>query len=119
MRGDSAMDATEVVVAFKEAVVSKDAEKKKGKLRYKELEGLLVAEMDKWRKGGKWNAKGEEEPERAVRMPNELWGCPLLAEWRGAKAVADVGPEPADVDMDAVVRRREEVWGGAGGRGKW
>ena len=125
MRGDSAMEETEGVVRFKEAVATEDAKKRKGKLRIAELDGLLTAEMDKWRKRDrKWNSKGDVGPERAVRMPNQLWGCPLLPEWRGAGAVADVGPEPRDLEAgDVVVRRQGEGEGveeeEEGARGEW
>ena len=113
LRGDSAMEESEVVVRFKEAVATEDAKKRKGKLRVPELDGLLTAEVDKWKKvDTRWNSKGDVGPERAVRMPNQLWGCPLLPEWRGAGAVAVVGPEPKDLMADEVVVRRQ----GEGGR---
>ena len=113
LRGDSAMEEAEVVVRFKEAVAAEDAKRRKGKLRMAELDGLLTAEVDRWKKvDAKWNSKGDTGPERAVRMPNQLWGCPLLPEWRGAEAVAVVGPEPRDLMADEVVVRRQ----GEGGR---
>ena len=125
LRGDSAMEETEVVVRFKEAVATEDAKKRKGKLRIAELDGLLTAEMDKWRKRDmRWNSKGDAGPERAVRMPNQLWGCPLLPEWQGAGAVADVGPEPRDLAAEDVVVRRQREGGEVedeeeGERGGW
>ena len=113
MRGDSAMEETEVVVRFKEAVATEDAKRRKGKLRIAELDGLLTAEMDRWRKREMvWNSRGDAGPERAVRMPNQLWGCPLLPEWRGAGAVANVGPEPRDLEAEDVVVRRQGEGGG-------
>ena len=119
MRGDSAMEETEVVLRFKEAVATEDAKKRKGKLRMAELDGLLTAEVDRWKKvDARWNSRGDVGPERAVRMPNQLWGCPLLPEWRGAGAVADVGPEPRDLEAgDVVVRRQGE--GGRQRRRRW
>ena len=113
MCGDSAMEETEAVLRFKEAVAKEDAKKRKGKLRIPELEGLLTAEMDRWKKvDTRWNSRGDVGPERAVRMPNQLWGCPLLPEWRGAGAVAVVGPVPRDLEADEVVVRRQGEGGG-------
>ena len=103
LRGDSAFDAREVVRGFLKVVG--EWKKKRALPRLGELEGDLAAVERKWRRGRKWNSRGDELPAFPINMPCRLWGCPLLPEFLppgSAMEVEDVGVEPAD----AVVEER-------------
>ena len=88
LRGASALEASEVVWRVVEAV-REEGGRRKSKMRFHELDGVLVAAVRKWKKERRmWNGKGDEVPERPVWMPNQLWGCPLLPEYRAHAVVA-------------------------------
>ena len=101
-RGESVLEEAEVVVRFLE-VVMEMVLMGKSSMRIGDVDGLLAAEVRRWRREQKWTRRGDEEPKVPVFMPNELWGYPELLHWG---VVEVVPPEPADVEM--VVMRKKE-----------
>ena len=117
-RGDSVVEPCEVVKRFLEVL-----EEWKGLTRVPrvaELEGVLLAEADKWEAEQRWSLKKDSTvPEWPVWMPAKVWGCPLRACFRppGLEAVrlaidgevAAEGSEAGVVVEEEVVVAEEEV----------